>query len=539
MATAVELLRQGRRDELWKKYCGFLDLSLEEFMRIQKRLLLEQIQLLSNCELGRKLLVGQKPTSVEEFRETVPLTTYEDYAPFLLKKREDVLPTKPLHWARTTGRSGEFGYRFKWVPVSDATHHRSMRYGLAALILASCTKKGEVVLEEGDKLLYNAAPRPYASGESMYGLAREFPFKFLPPLDKAESLSFEERVQEGFKLAFRDGIDFFAGVSSVFVAVGERFAEASRGIEFSPTLLHPKSLFRLGKALLKSKSAKRRMLPKDLWTLKGVVGSGTDTAIYSHRIHYLWGKRPLGLYSATEAGFVAVQAWNYKGMTFVPDINFFEFIPEKEHIRSKKDPQYRPRTLLLDQVKPGEKYEIVFTSLGGGCFVRYRIGDMIRIVSRKDEELGIDIPQMQFESRCDDIIDLAAFTRLTETIIWRAIEDIGIPYQDWVVRKEEKDGQPALHIFIETKLDQRGQEKEIAKAMHQALKRLDPDYRDMEEIMGLRPVVVTLLSPGTFHQYYLERQAAEVDLGQLKPPHIQPPDRVLNALLRISQKRSA
>ena len=52
MATAAELLRQGRRNEVWRKYCGFLDLSLEEFMEIQERLLMEQIDLLSKSELG-------------------------------------------------------------------------------------------------------------------------------------------------------------------------------------------------------------------------------------------------------------------------------------------------------------------------------------------------------------------------------------------------------------------------------------------------------------------------------------------------------
>lgn len=49
MATAAELLRQGRRDEVWRKYCGFIDLSLEGFMEIQERLLMEQTDLLSKC----------------------------------------------------------------------------------------------------------------------------------------------------------------------------------------------------------------------------------------------------------------------------------------------------------------------------------------------------------------------------------------------------------------------------------------------------------------------------------------------------------
>jgi hypothetical protein len=75
MTTAAELLRQGRPEELWQLCCGFIDLSIEQFMDIQKRLLLEQITLLSKCELGRQLLGGITPTSVEEFRAKVPLTT--------------------------------------------------------------------------------------------------------------------------------------------------------------------------------------------------------------------------------------------------------------------------------------------------------------------------------------------------------------------------------------------------------------------------------------------------------------------------------
>ena len=99
--------------------CGFTELSLEQFMAIQRRLLLEQIELLKNCELGGKVMRGAMPETVEEFREQVPLTTYADYCPELLEQREDVLPAKPIVWQHTSGRSGE--YPFKWVPIS----HRS------------------------------------------------------------------------------------------------------------------------------------------------------------------------------------------------------------------------------------------------------------------------------------------------------------------------------------------------------------------------------------------------------------------------------
>jgi len=72
MSTASELWWQGRIDEIWKQCCGFIDLSIEDFMNIQRRLLLEQIQLLNGCELGRKVMRGARPRSVEEFRALVP-----------------------------------------------------------------------------------------------------------------------------------------------------------------------------------------------------------------------------------------------------------------------------------------------------------------------------------------------------------------------------------------------------------------------------------------------------------------------------------
>ena len=108
MTTEAELLKRGQKDEVWKRYCGFLDLSLTEFMDVQRRLLMEQIKLLSECELGRKLLGDEEPSSPEEFRQAVPLTTFADYVPYLADKREDGLPSKPVFWARTSGRSMEY-----------------------------------------------------------------------------------------------------------------------------------------------------------------------------------------------------------------------------------------------------------------------------------------------------------------------------------------------------------------------------------------------------------------------------------------------
>ena len=73
-----KLLEEGRRDELWMKHCGYFTLSPEDFMDVQKRLLLEQINLLGKSQIGKQLFRDKTPTSVEEFRQSVSLTTYAD-----------------------------------------------------------------------------------------------------------------------------------------------------------------------------------------------------------------------------------------------------------------------------------------------------------------------------------------------------------------------------------------------------------------------------------------------------------------------------
>ena len=44
MSKITELFKQENYDELWQRCCGFLDLSLDDFMKIQRRLLLEQME---------------------------------------------------------------------------------------------------------------------------------------------------------------------------------------------------------------------------------------------------------------------------------------------------------------------------------------------------------------------------------------------------------------------------------------------------------------------------------------------------------------
>ncbi len=68
MPKAIDLLREGRDEELWQMCCGFLSLNIDQFMEIQERLLLKQLELLGNCRLGNKIMHGARP----EDRRRIP-----------------------------------------------------------------------------------------------------------------------------------------------------------------------------------------------------------------------------------------------------------------------------------------------------------------------------------------------------------------------------------------------------------------------------------------------------------------------------------
>lgn len=138
-----EKLRKQQYDAIWKEYCGFLDLTMQDYMKIQNRLMEEQIQLWSDCELGKSILKGRRPSGIDEFRRLVPLTTYEDYADMLLKKRSETLPGNPIIWIQTTWEGGRH-------PIKVAPYTRSMldtyrNNVVACLILATSHERANLM----------------------------------------------------------------------------------------------------------------------------------------------------------------------------------------------------------------------------------------------------------------------------------------------------------------------------------------------------------------------------------------------------------
>jgi len=164
---------------------------------------------------------------------------------------------------------------------------------------------------------------------------------------------------------------------------------------------------------------------------------------------------------------------------------------------------------------------------------------MIKITSLRNDKLGIAIPQMAFERRVDDFIDFYV-VMLTEKSIWQAIENTGVAYENWIAFRDAEN--LLLNISIELKDGYQVDAKQLASQLYDRLIHTDSDkasgtvydnnLMDMTEF-GLK---VDLLPKGTFAGYIARRQAEGADLAHLKPPHINPSQKILSMITAESEE---
>ena len=531
MLTEDKYFQTLTQDQVWQRYCGFLKLSIDDFMDIQKELLMDEVERVADSTLGKKIMGSQKPTSVDEFRRMVPLTLYQDYEPYLTEQRDDALAQKPELWCHSAGRGG---YP-KWIPYTVEYFEKVIRNWLASFILASSRKEGQVNIGPGLRLLAVLPPPPYPSGSTLAAMPQYFSFQAIPPLEGATKADFQERMRKGLEIALRDGVDIASALGSIMVRIGEGFSGQTRSMGFAPYMLHPRVIYRVLRGKLRSRREKRTMLPKDLWPVKGIVTGGVDTAIYKDAISHYWGIEPYEFYVATEIAIGAMQGWNKKAMTFCPDNVFLEFIPEQERLKSKDEEGHQPSTVLFNELEEGNLYELVITQFYGMPLLRYRMNDLFQVVALRDDETGVSLPQLVFQRRVADIIDLAGLATLDEKTIWRAIANTGIKYTEWSACKEYDQNQSFLRLYLE--LSEEREAGEIEHLIDEQLKAVDSDYRDIDYYLEVQPVRVTLLAPGTFQRYMSEKAKEGADLAHLKPPHINPPEEVIQRVLQLSQSR--
>lgn len=491
-------LKKLGHEQLWQEYCGFVDMSLSEYMYTQRRLMEEQLTMWCNSGLGRQMLRGAQPRSIEELRAMLPLTSYADYADVLLPKRSEMLCDEPSIWIQTTWEGG-------LRPIKLAPYTRGMldtyRHNLmASMIMATAKRRGEFTFKGDERILYGGAPLPYLTGLIPSLFDEDVKCTWLPDSNAHSDLSFSQRIKKGFAMALSGGVDIFFGIGSVAHFITENFSKSSGGGKASS--VSPGNALRYIRAKYISHRDGRPIVPGDIFTLKAFFYAGTDAKCYKDRLAKAWGVMPIELASGTESTYIGAETWEHNGLIFFPDACFYEFIPEAEMRRNMEDPSYQPRTCLMDEIQSGETYELVLSVLHGGAFMRYRIGDMYHCISSG----GNKIPRLTFVDRTPDVIDIAGFTRITFSSMQEVIRLSRLELGDWILKKEfSQNGDPFLHMYLELPPEAQASEVTVRTVLTEHLslyfKYFDSDYGDLKKLLNMEPLEITILKYGTIASY--------------------------------------
>jgi hypothetical protein len=521
----------GMSDErAWRKYCGFLDLTPAGFMEVQRQRLLDALPLLAGSALGRSLMDGQTPRSVDEFRDSVRLTDYESYIPVFDSGRAAELPEAPIFWARTSRRNSDQTN----IPYTELAFEQLQDACTAAFMLASAEGSGHSNLQVNDRVLYNLPPLPFLSGKLAEGLEERLNLRPVLGHQAVDGMDFHEKVALGFENALDGGVNAVASMTSVLLKMGQAFEHKRSKGNKRKLLRRPKTAIRMLRGLIAAKLGKRNLLPRDLWPVKALICWGTDTDVHREALTRYWGVEPYEFLAISEAGIMATQGWNKRGMTFFPGTNFLEFIADDELARERRSPHLDPATHLMDDLEVGHSYEVVITSCNGMPFVRYRTGELVEVIAAQDRETGVMLPQFTLLGRADQLIDMEGFTRLDENTMGRAVGAISGAIE-WTARKEYEDGSPILRVYAEGVDDVAA----FQEALHLSLVEQDNYYRDLLTMLEVHPMRASAVRAGSFKAFYENRRALGVALDARTMPRMNATDEELLELMGARPEHSA
>ena len=137
--------------------------------------------------------------------------------------------------------------------------------------------------------------------------------------------------------------------------------------------------------------------------LKTGIFFGEPLAPLREAIHAAYGLEPFDLYLSAEHPGMSVDCPCHRGIHFWIDTCIAEIIPATELAREQSEPGYIPGASFLETAPPGSQGELVVTTFAEALpLIRYRSGDLIRLVGCEPCGCGLTHPRIQVLGRLAD-----------------------------------------------------------------------------------------------------------------------------------------
>ena len=418
----------------------------------------------------------------------VPLTTYSFYYPYFHEPGGDDL-LYPLENYVRAYTSGTMGRPKSFLLPKKALQDNLQKTGLAFMFL--CTHDGEKIrFEVGDVIYRNAPGGTFLSG-FMHQEANSIASRWVKSVPSDE-------------LSFKDKVEYFI----------QHYKEVDVAYMNVPTLLE-EVYPRIGEEL----------------HLKGFYTQDRSAAILKDEIKRVTGGYPKVIYGSTETMFSALPSIEHPGGFFFDwRVIYPEFIPEEKALTT--DPgkiDEPPEIVKMTDVEVGHRYQLVATPLKNDLN-RYVMPDIMECIDTGDSVLGSEIPIFTYYARCDRLVMLHNFTRISEEELIQVLKDSGIPLVEFTARREMEGMRDYMKLYLE--LSKQMGEDVVKEHIDGQLLKFDKDWRDLKSYLMYDPLKVQILPRGSFHRYLDSRG------GLPKVERIEMRDENLNLLLESMHKKN-
>ncbi|CAN9509134.1 unnamed protein product [Ophioblennius macclurei] len=467
---------------------------------------------------------------IDGFRARHPITTYEHYRALIdriaVGEENVIIAEKPLILAMTSGTSGPSAMLLSTKDTNSEFFLQGVAVCLDAMRQAFPDTHN---LQRTTKLFYTPTFRqseagiPIGPNSSTPASSRHMLNLYTTPAPAFEVPSEKDTLYLHLLFALKDPSvgtlesNFASTVFYAFSALQERWQELVEDIEqgkvSSALCLKPEVRTQL-EALMKPDPERAAQLRADFQAgFKGIakrlwphlhlvlaVDSGSNQ-IYGEmlRENYCKGVPFYSPFYAATEGLIGVNLWpleQSRRYLLCPRSMFCEFLPESSL------EEETPRTLLMEEVKEGDRYELVITNASG--LFRYRIGDVVKVVGFHNQ-----CPIVEFQYRRGQMLNVRG-EKVSEAMFLDALKKAvaqwpGAQLVDYCCAEsgilEDSSGgsDPHYQVFVELK-GVRNLSEEQRYKLDVSLQQDSAVYKSYRIKGSIGPMRVQLVAEGAFQE---------------------------------------
>ncbi len=472
--------------------------QIELFMRYPHQVQEEWFQKL--IESGKETEFGQEHgfeniTNVEQFRNQVPLQTYDTLKPLIERTRRGeqhlLWPTEVKWFAKSSGTTSD---KSKFIPVTDESLNECHYKGGKDMVSIYCHNYPDHQLFTGKNLALGGSHHTdlFEDYESYNGDVSAIIIQNLPlwaEMFRAPSASiallseWEEKLDKIATSTMEENVISLAGVPSWMIVLLRRILDMT------------------GKQTI-----------KEVWpNLEVYFHGGVSLTPYRQQLREIIGGdiRLLELYNASEGFFGIQDQRDSTELLLMLDYGiYYEFLPAEEWDKENG------KTLTLGEVETGKSYGLIISTTGG--LWRYNVGDTIEFTSLLPYRFRITGRTKHHINVFGEEVMIAN----AEKALKIACEKTGADISEYTAAPifMDKGGKKGAHEWVIEFNKAPGDLHYFGEMLDNALKSINGDYEAKRyKNYVLQPPVIRMAPQGTFYNWLKSKEKLG---GQHKVPRL-------------------